>query len=131
MSGSANLYSGTGIQGRRGGVVSASIDGETVDVAGEPTYQVWNVKREMYEGLSSVQGYKETPTACMIGFTIRDARNFSVAGLQAKTNSTVVLVLASGKTITGDGMVCVEADEVNAEEATFKVVFKGLSVVET
>lgn len=127
---SGSLYSGT-TSGRRAGVVLVTIDGEAVDVASDLVYDPTTVKRDTLAGQSSIQGYSEMPKAGKISMTLRDAQNFSVAALMSKTSSSVVAILASGKTVTGDGMWVTSVEEVNTTDGTLKVTFEGTSVVES
>lgn len=115
---------------RLSGVAYLYIDGQSYMVAGEPTYRVARVSRETLIGMDGVHGYSEKPEAGMIGATLRDASTLSVAAINAMTNVTVVLELANGKTITGRNMWSVDAQEVNASEATFSVKFEGQHVEE-
>jgi hypothetical protein len=115
---------------RLAGVAYIYIDGQSYMLAGEPTYRVSKVSRETLDGMDDVHGYAEKRVAGAIGATLRDARTLSVASINAMTNVTVVLELANGKMITGRNMWSVDAQEVNAADATFQVKFEGKHVEE-
>ena len=132
MSGSISIYSGTilGTPGARAGVASITIDGEAFDAAGDVVYSATNLARETLIGQSGIQGFSEVPKAGFIAARIRDAASMNVAAFMGKRNSTVEVVTASGKRITGAGMWCTECSEVATQEATFTLRFEGPSVVE-
>lgn len=128
---SESIYSGTGTYGARGGVVSATVNGEAIDVAGDATYSATRWKRETLTGQSGVQGFSKNPRAGKIGFTVRDAGNLSVQSFNNMEDATIVLQLANGKTVSGDAMWEVsDSIEVNTQDGTFKVEFEGPEVVE-
>lgn len=129
---SGTIYSGTSAPGggRRAGVASMTIDGEAVDVASDLAYDPSTVKRESLPGQSGIQGFSEMPKTGTMGCKIRDSGSMTVATFNAKTNSTIVAILANGKTVYGDGMWCTDVSEVTTAEATFDVKFEGISVVE-
>ena len=91
----------------------------------------YTVVRETLKSLSNnAPGYKELPQPCFIEFTTRDLETIPLSTWQNMTNSTVVAVLANGKTLTGTGMWVVETVSVNSVEATMKIRFEGPTVVE-
>ncbi len=124
---SGTLYTGTSSGGgRRAGIASAEIDGEAVDVAGDLTYNPSTVKRETLSGQSGIQGFSEMPMASKMSFKARDSGSLTVAAYNAKTNSTLVFVLANGKTVRGEGLWCTNTGDVNSAEGTFDVEFEGV-----
>ncbi len=129
---SGTLYTGSISSGggRRAGVASATVDGEVLDVAGDLSYDPTSVKRETLEGQSGVQGFSEMPKTGMMSFKVRDNGNLTVASFNAKVDSTLVFVLANGKTVYGDGMWSTGETTVGSTEGTFDVKFEGVSVVE-
>ena len=129
---SQSLYNGlTASNTRRAGVASLEIDGEAVDVAGDLTYAPYSTKKEMLLGQSGVQGYSEMPITGFISARLRDSGTLSVASFLLKTDSSIVAVLANGKTVYGNNMVCTESSEVATAEATFSVKFEGTDVTES
>jgi hypothetical protein len=133
MSGSLlSVYTGSqvGSGAARAGIASLAIDGEVFDLAADGTYDATPLTRETMLGQSGVQGFSEMPKAGTIGGRIRDAGNMTVSQFKAKTNSTVVLRMANGKTVQGDGMWCTECSEVATQEATFTIKFEGTTVTE-
>ena len=129
MSGVYGAFLGT--PGLRAGIATLSIDGEVFDLVTDGTYDATNVTRETLVGQSGVQGFSEMPKSGSIGGQCRDSGNLTVSAIKLKTNSTVVLVNANGKTVTGDGMWCTECSEVNTVEGTFTVKFEGTDVNES
>jgi hypothetical protein len=107
------------------------IDGIEYDVVSGVGYQVATSMKETLVGQNGVHGYSVKPVAPYIKATIRDNAGTSVADFQAMDSVSVSLELASGKRITGNGMWCVNATEVNSDEATFEVRFEGPDVQET
>ena len=89
------------------------------------------VKREMNVGSSGVQDYNENPKPGMMSFTVRDAGNMTVASFMNSGLATVVMHLASGKTISGQNMICTECSPVKATDATFDVKYEGKQVTES
>lgn len=117
-------------QNRLAGIASLSIDGVAYDVVADAAYFANYVKRETLIGQSGVQGYSEMPTAGYISATIRDNGSLTVGYLNTLTNSTLVLTLANGKLVYGDGMWNTESEEVKTQEGSFSVKFEGPTVIE-
>ena len=115
---------------RRAGVASLTLDGVAYDVVGSLRYSPTRVTRETLIGQSGIQGFKEMPRAGYIAASIRDSAVLNVGSFNAMTNVTAVAILASGKTVSGSGMWCVDAQEVDTVEAAFEVRFEGPSVEE-
>lgn len=122
--------SGTIETGARAGIASITINGSAYDVVSDLSYNCNTVKRDTLIGQSGVQGYKVMPFAPYIGATLRDNGDLTVANFNGMTNVSVVVQLANGKTVQGDGMWNTEADEVKTEEGTFAVKFEGGQVFE-
>lgn len=110
---------------RRAGVAWLWIDGVEYEVMSQPTWGVSRVRRETMPSMRGVAGYKETPIAGFIAATLLDESGVTVAHFQDMTSVSVTLRLASGKEVSGTGMWTVEAQEVDAAEATFAVRFEG------
>lgn len=115
---------------RRAGLASLSIDGVAYDVVSDASYFAAKVKRDTLIGQSGVQGYSEMPVAGYISATIRDNGSLSAASINDLTNSTVVLALANGKLVYGDGMWCTDLEAVKSQDATFSIKFEGSTVFE-
>jgi hypothetical protein len=122
----ASVFSGASLTTpkRRAGVASLTIDGEVFDIT-ESSYDPNYFTREELAGQNAPHGYSEKPKYGRITATVRDAGNMTVASFLLKSNSTLALLLASGKTVQGDNMSCLECSPVNTMEATFEVVFIG------
>jgi len=115
---------------RKAGIATLSIDGSAYDVVSELSYMAATVKRETLIGQSGIQGYSEMPQAPYISAVIRDNGSLETGGLNKLTSSTLVLQLANGKTVYGDGMWNTDFEEVNTQEATFRVRFEGTNIIE-
>ena len=117
---------------RLAGTANITVDGVTYEVVGDFNWSSYTVTRETLKGMSTnFAGYKELPNQCFIEFTGRDMANTPLSVYQGMTNSTVVAVLASGKVLTGQNMVVVEAVSVNSVEATMKLRFESATVTES
>lgn len=116
---------------RLAGVAFLWIDGRSYPLVGDALYNPSSVTRESLVGMDTVHGFKETPMAGYIEGTIRDGNDLSVASLNGLTDSTVVLELANGKTVTGRNMWTAESQEVDLAEGKFKVRFEGPDVKES
>ncbi|TMV78778.1 phage tail protein [Thioclava sp. BHET1] len=115
---------------RRAGLAFLSIDGVAYDVVSGASYNCNAVQRESLTGQSGVHGYSEMPTTGSIGATIRDAGVLTVAALNQMTNVTVILKLANGKLVYGEGMWSTEVGDVDTQEGTIAVKFEGANVLE-
>jgi hypothetical protein len=112
------------------GTAAITSNGRNFRLAASAKYSVNTVKRETLTGMDGVHGFKETPVPGWISATLRDAGDLTVADFEAMVDETVVLELANGKTVTGNGVWTVDAQEVDAAEGTFDVKWEGPSVTE-
>jgi len=115
---------------RLAGIAYLSVDGQRYMLAGDLAYKVSTITRETMTGQDAVHGYAEKPTAGSISATIRDSGGLSVAAFNAMTNVSLTAELANGKTIIGQGLWTVEAQEVKTAEGTFEVKWEGPLVEE-
>ena len=123
---SGSIYNGaTTSMSRRAGVASLEVNGEALDVAGDLAYDATRMKREELDGQSGPQGYSEMPKYGFISATVRDAGTLSQQRMMELTNVPVVGVTATGKTVYGDSLTCMECSEVKTAEGTFDVKFVG------
>jgi Phage tail tube protein len=130
MSGSNAYTNQIGSTDLIAGVGSLTIDGEVYDLI-TGSYSSANIMVDSLYGLNGFQGLSGKPRVGFIAAQVRDAGNLSVATICAKRNSTVVLIMASGKTISGTGMwFAGEPSEVDVAEATLSVRFEGQNVNE-
>lgn len=126
----AGVNTTTQTQNRLGGVASISIDGTIYMLVSDA---VWSPTRWTHEsklGMDGYHGYTEKYVAGKIGCKLRDNGAIRVGDFNNMTNSTIVMQLANGKTVYGSNMVNVNAQEVEAMEGTFDVMFEGPSVWE-
>ncbi|HZR34344.1 MAG TPA: phage tail tube protein [Nevskia sp.] len=110
---------------RRGGIVNLTIDGIAYDVAGECTYDPALVTRETLKGQSGVQGYSEMPNAPHIAFKLRASGNLKLRDVNAMSNVTIVVGLATGLTVIGRNLWQVGEIGVNTQEGVTDVRFEG------
>jgi hypothetical protein len=112
------------------GIASLTIDGEVFNVI-SATYSPSNFMIEGLVALNGPNGVKVTPRYGYIAAQVRDAGNLSVAQICAKTNSSIVLITAAGKQVTGTGMFFSgDPSEVEVGEGTFSLHFSGTNVNE-
>jgi hypothetical protein len=116
---------------RLAGIATMSIDGDPWDVVGDLAWQTTKVQRETLKGQTAVEGFSEMPMQGMISARLRDRPDETVQSLNFKTNSTIVVIQANGKTIQGYNMWSVEVGEVNTQEGTFTIKFEGADVDES
>ncbi|WGL96299.1 phage tail tube protein [Arsenophonus nasoniae] len=115
---------------RLAGTAYVTVNGISIMVAGDFTYSPSRVTRETLVGMDSVHGYKEKPNAPFISCRVRDSGITTVADFNDQTNVNLVAELANGKTIIGESMWTVRAQEVQSEDAVFEVRWEGGSVTE-
>lgn len=116
---------------RLAGTAYLAANGKNYMVAGDGiTYSVSRVERTTLKGPSGVHGYSEEPVAGYIEATLRDAKDLSLADINAMSDASVTIQLANGKLITGANMWTVGAQEVATAEATFSVRWEGFHVEE-
>ncbi|MGG5811471.1 phage tail tube protein [Falsiroseomonas sp. CW058] len=106
------------------------IDGVEYAVVGSVGYQVSRSVKETLMGQGGVHGFSVKPVAPYIKAQIRDSAGTRVGDFEGMESVSVSLELTSGKRITGNGMWCVNAVEVNSDDATFEVRFEGADVQE-
>ena len=107
------------------GSSSVSIDGTSYQLEGSLKYSPSSVKRETLIGPDGVHGFKETPIAGSMSFSLRDAGSLTVADFNGMRDVLVVAVLANGKTVIGNNVWTVESQEVDTTDAKFDVRFEG------
>ena len=120
--GDANLIAGIG---------NGSIDGTQFNISdvtwGPPTWE--------YESLSGYNGFHGFKAKGykpgFIAFKVRDEATIQASDFRTYTNSEVIVNMANGKTIDGQPMRCVDAVEVDANEADFAVRFEGPTLGES
>ena len=114
------------------GTASVTIDGTQYPVVSDAK---WSVSTKTFKKLMGMDGYHgEALDEYIPGYievTLRDQGSVNTAIFMAMRNSLVVLSLASGKVVTGYGMGCMKAVEVEAKEGTFSVRFEGPTVNES
>jgi hypothetical protein len=109
---------------RRAGTISVTLNGDAFDVR-DWTYDATSFTREELDAQNAPAGYSEKPKFQRAGGTIIDAASLTVASIMAMQNITMTMLLASGKTVQGDNMSCIECAAVKTEDATFEVMFIG------
>jgi len=115
-----------------GGFASITIDGTQYMLVSDAKYGVSKSEKETKWGMDGqMHGYAVTQyIAGFIEATLRDSGSLTVGNFEFLTNSEVQLALANGKVVSGLGMVCTKAIEVDPKEGTFSVRFEGANVQE-
>ena len=113
------------------GTASLTIDGTQYPVVSDAKHSVSTTSYKFLVGMDGVHGQAlDTYMPGYIEATVRDQGTVNTAIFMGMRNSLVVLSLASGKVVTGYGMGCMKAIEVDAKEATFSLRFEGPTVTE-
>lgn len=115
---------------RRSGTIYLRIDGTQYDARGSYTYSLGPPKREAIVGPDGVHGYKEMPQVPYIEGEIVDASDLDLAALQAVTEATVTLELATGKSVALRDAWYAADGTVGTEDANIQIRFEGLSAEE-
>lgn len=115
---------------RLAGIVSFVVDGDTWDVVGDCEYSTSTTARETVKGQSRVEGYSEMPQQGHISANLRDRRDQTVLSLNQKTNSTIVVQAANGKTVFLAGGWQVGEIAMRTQEASFNIRFESNTVIE-
>ncbi len=115
---------------RLAGTAYVTVNGISIMVVGDFTYSPSKIERSTLSGMDSVHGYKEKPKPGFISMRVRDSGGTTVADFNDQTNVTIVAELANGKTIIGESLWTVNAQEVKSEDAEFEVRWEGRSVTE-
>jgi len=115
---------------RVAGIVFLTRDGTPYQARGSITVQPLNIQREAVMGVDGKpHGYKETPIVPYIEAEVT-AQGFSVKALDAVTNSTVTVQLATGVTYALRGAWFAGETQINPIEGSVKLRFEGLECVE-
>lgn len=114
---------------RLAGITSVLINGAAFAVVDGISYSPNTTRKESLLGMDGWHGFKETPVAGFLSFTLRDT-GIRVEDFNSMANASVVVNQANGKQIIGAQMVCVDVQEVDAVEGTLAVRFEGPDVAE-
>lgn len=105
---------------RRIGVKQALIDGVVVDAKSVGGYSLGGDKRETVMGVDRAHGQKVTRIVAYIELMITDNSDVNLRALTSKSDSTIVLDLENGKTLSfahasyaGEGKVTPEEGEID------------------
>jgi hypothetical protein len=121
----------SGTSRRLAGVASFTIDGDPWDEVGDLEYSPSTVTRETLKGQTAVEGFSEMPQQGYISANLRDRPDETVYSLNGITSSTIVAILANGKTVYGTGMWQTGEIGVRTQEASFSIRFESDSVTES
>jgi hypothetical protein len=116
---------------RLAGVASLTIDGDAWDIVGDLEYGISTPERETLKGQTQVEGYSEMPRQGYMSARLRDRSDETVTSLGQKINSTIIALLANGKTVYGYNMWQTGEIGVNTQEGMFTIRFEGPSVQES
>lgn len=104
---------------RRGGILSAKIDGVPWEAKGNFTINYGRPLREPIIGADGIHGFKETPQVASIEGVFTDSISSDLNTLFSVNNVTFTLELGNGKTIvlrdayfSGEGNVTTEEGEI-------------------
>jgi len=112
---------------RRSGTISLDIDGETIELNGEFTYNLGGKKRTAKVGPKKVYGYKEEQMIPKIEGEILDSSQLDVkAKLLDISNSTITLELANGKIFILRNAWWGADGDIGTAEANIQAVFEGI-----
>ena len=118
--------------GRLAGISSFFVDGVPITTKGEMEFQTSTTKREkMVDMGGRFIGWTETGEPPYMGVTVINDGTMTSGAMYALTNIQCVAELANGGTVTGHSMTMMDQPEVNADEASFKIKFLGVSVEES
>ncbi|SHJ69147.1 Phage tail tube protein [Roseomonas rosea] len=117
--------------GALAGTSYLTVGGLALPVVSGVGYGVSRSQKETLTGQDGVHGFSVKPIPGFIKAVVRDIAEISVAEFEAMEDVPVSLELANGKRISGNGMWCVGAIEVNSDEATIELRFEGPDVEET
>lgn len=113
--------------GRVGGVIEVQVNGQRVSAKGSFSYNLGTPVKTAVVGADNVHGFSEVPQAPMIEGATTDSEDLDTKALTEISNATVVVRLATGKTVVlreawyaGDGVG-------TTEEGEFPLKFEGLS----
>lgn len=115
---------------RLAGITGFTIDGVSYMVVADVNWSPGRWRRETLVGLDSVHGFSEVPLQGFISAQLRDSNQIVVGDFTEMRCVEVQIQLANGKVVGGANMWNVEAIEVNAADATFRVRFDGVDVRE-
>lgn len=115
---------------RRAGRLQFYVGGELIDVKGDVSYSLGGVNRQAVVGVDRVHGFKEELIVPYVECKATDRGDFDVAGLRDLTDTTVQLVLASGKTIIFNNAWFSGEGEISAEEGEIAIRFEALGAEE-
>ncbi len=112
------------------GIGTAAVDGTLYNIS-DVTWSAATVSYEWLKGYNGPHGKKATYEVPFIQFTVRQAKNMKASDFLAMQNSEVTVKQANGVTVSGHSMGCMNAFEVDTNEATFQVRFEGPQVIES
>lgn len=115
---------------RLAGVHTLQVDGVTVNVVGNWTYNLGVAEREALVGPDGVHGYKETNRVPFIEGEIRDRAEIDIKALASTSGATVTLGLANGKVIMLRNAWAAGEWTGNTEDANLPARFEGQSAEE-
>lgn len=109
------------------GVNSFTVDGESWDVAEEPTFDVGVEEKESVEGPTGTVGYMVKRPPAYIEATLFYGSPQKPTDLQAKTDATVVINFVDGRQVTLRNAWFTGRADANAVTGKFKARFEAIS----
>lgn len=115
---------------RLAGVHTLQVNGTTINVVGNWTYNLGVSEREELVGPDGVHGHKETNRAPFVEGEIRDRAGLDMKALASTVDATVTLALANGKVIVLRDAFAAGEWTGNTEDANIPARFVGMSAEE-
>jgi hypothetical protein len=106
------------------------VDGTTVNVVGNWTFNLGVPEREALVGPDGVHGYKETPRVPFVEGEVRNRAELDIKTLASTSGATVTLALANGKVIVLRDAWAAGEWTGNTEDANLPARFEGKSAEE-
>jgi len=112
------------------GVLSFQLNGNTLRMKGNWTYNLGRPKRDAIVGAESVHGYTEKPQVPFMEGAVSDGRSVVLDDLLNFTDGTCTLHLRNGKVIELRNGWFAGEGTVDTEESEIAVRFEGLGAEE-
>lgn len=115
---------------RRAGRIILRVNGELIDAKGSWEYNLGGVAREFIVGADRVHGTMETIQLATLSGTITDRSDLDVQAMRDIVDTTIELVLGSGKSVIFRNAAATGEWTQTTEEAEIDASFAALSAEE-
>ena len=116
---------------RLAGIAKFTISGTQYQLVGDLQYTTSTRERETLMGMDGYHGYSEKNIPGFMSMKVRDSSAINTAVFNDMVDVPVTAETANGKSVSGDGMVCMKAVDVNTMDGTFELRFEGPDVSES